>query len=292
MPRLHLVDATYELFRAWFAVPSTRAPDGREVGATRGVLGTLQKLVQTEGATHVACATDHVVRSFRNGLYDGYKTEAGVPEDLMSQFHLVEDGIRALGLVVWPMVEFEADDALAAGAHRFAAEVEQVLIATPDKDLAQSVRGDHVIMLDRRRNTTMNEEGVRAKFGVPPASIADWLALVGDSADGYPGLPGWGEKSAARVLCVFGAIEAIPERTKDWPADLTRAVRGADRLAATLAERKTEALLYKTLATLRVDVPLTETLDDLEYKGTPPIFREFCATIGANGLVDRVARWS
>jgi len=289
MPRVHLVDATYELFRAWFAVPSSTAPDGREVGATRGVLGTLLKLVQVEGATHLACATDHVIRSFRNQLYDGYKTEAGVPEDLLKQFPLVEEAIRALGIVVWPMVEFEADDALAAGAHRFADAAAQVIIATPDKDLAQCVRGEHVVMLDRRRNVTMNEDGVRAKYGVPPASIADWLALMGDSADGYPGLPGWGEKSAARVLNVFGSIERIPDKAKDWPPNL---VRGADRLAATLAERKTEALLYKELATLRIDVPLTETLDDLEYKGTPAAFHAFCEKIGYGALTERVLRWA
>ncbi|WP_394823901.1 5'-3' exonuclease H3TH domain-containing protein [Pendulispora albinea] len=288
MPRVHLVDATYELFRAWFAVPSSRLPDGTEVGATRGVLGTLIKLVQNEGATHVACATDHVIRSFRNALYDGYKTESGVPAELLSQFPLVEEGIRALGLVVWPMVEFEADDALASGAKRFAPEAEQVLLATPDKDLAQCVRGQHVVMLDRRRNTVLDEDAVRAKYGVLPASIADWLALVGDAADGYPGLAGWGEKSAARVLEVFGSIERIPESSKDWPANL---VRGADRLATTLAASKAEALLYKQLALLRTDVPLTETLDDLEYKGTPPEFRAFCAKIGAEGLPERIARW-
>jgi 5'-3' exonuclease len=289
MPRVHLIDATYELFRAWFAVPSSRAPGGAEVGATRGVLATLIKLVQSEGATHVACATDHVVRSFRNDLYAGYKTEAGVPADLLAQFNLVEEGMRALGLVVWPMVEFEADDALATGARRFADQAEQVLVASPDKDLAQCVRGERVVMLDRKKNAVMNEDGVRAKYGVPPAAIADWLALVGDAADGYPGLPGWGEKSAARVLDAFGAIERIPERAADWPPNL---VRGADRLAATLAERKDEALLYKKLATLRTDVPLTETLADLEYRGTPAAFRAFCEQIGAGDLARRVSRWA
>ncbi len=287
-PNVHLIDATYELFRAWFAVPPSKAPDGMEVGATRGVLGTLLKLVQTEGATHVACATDHVVRSFRNDLYSGYKTEIGVAAELLNQFPLVEEGIRALGMVVWPMVEFEADDALAAGAARYADQAERVFIATPDKDLAQCVRGDQVVMLDRRRNTIMNEEGVRAKYGVLPRSIADWLALVGDTADGYPGLPGWGEKGAAKVLEVYGAIELIPERARDWPPNL---VRGADRLAATLASHKEEALLYKQLATLRTDVPITETLDDLEYKGAPDALRTFCEKIGYSGFVDRVARW-
>ena len=288
MPQLHLVDATYELFRAWFAVPPSKAPDGTEVGATRGVLSTLLKLVQTDGATHVACATDHVVRSFRNDLYDGYKTGEGVDLALLKQFPLIEEAIRALGLVVWPMVEFEADDGLAAGAAQFADQFDKVFIATPDKDLAQCVRGDHVVMLDRRRDLVMNEEGVRAKYGVLPASIADWLALVGDTADGYPGLPGWGEKTAARVLEVYKRIEAIPASAKDWPPGL---VRGADRLAATLTSRKDEALLYKRLATLRTDVPITETKDDLEYRGATPALRAFCAKIGYSGFVDRVARW-
>src|SRR5262245_50051607 len=228
------------------------APDGRDVGATRGVLSTLLHLCRSEGATHVACATDHVVRSFRNDLYAGYKTEAGVPEDLLAQFPLVEQAMAALGMVVWPMTEFEADDALAAGAARFADQAEQVVIASPDKDLAQCVRGEHVVMLDRRRKRTLDEAAVRARFGVPPRSIPDWLALVGDAADGYPGLPGWGERSAAAVLSRYGTIEAVPASASEWTVPL----RGADRLAATLRERRDEALLYKRLATLREDVPL------------------------------------
>jgi 5'-3' exonuclease len=286
-PKVHLVDATYELFRAWFAVPPAKGRDGREVGATRGVLSTLLRLCQEEGATHVACATDHVIRSFRNELYAGYKTELGVPEDLLAQFPLVEEGMAALGLVVWPMVEFEADDALAAGAARFAAEAEQVVIATPDKDLAQCVRARHVVMLDRRRKTLLDEDGVRAKFGVSPSSIPDWLALVGDSADGYPGLPGWGERSAAAVLSRYGTIEAIPPRASAWNV----AVRGADRLAATLAERRDEALLYKRLATLREDVPLRESLEDLEWRGARPELRGFCERIGFEDFAARVRRW-
>jgi 5'-3' exonuclease len=287
MPKVHLVDATYELFRAWFAVPSKKAPDGREVGATRGVLFTLLYLCRDEGATHVACATDHVVRSFRNELYPGYKTELGVPEDLLAQFPLVEEAMAAAGFVVWPMIEFEADDALAAGAARFADQAEQVVIATPDKDLAQCVRGQQVVMLDRRRKKTMDEDGVRAKFGVPPKSIADWLALVGDSADGYPGLPGWGERSAAVVLSKYGRIEDIPDSARAWEVS----VRGADRLAATLVERRQEALLYKRLATLREDVPLKESLEDLEWRGTRPEFRAFCERLGLDGLPQRVHRW-
>jgi 5'-3' exonuclease len=285
--RIHLVDATYELFRAYFGAPPATAPDGREVGATRGVLATLLYLCQEEGATHVACATDQVVRSFRNDLYAGYKTDEGVPEDLLAQFPLVEVAMAALGLVVWPMVEFEADDALAAGAARFADCAEQVVLATPDKDLAQCVRGERVVMLDRRRKITLDEAGVRAKFGVAPRSIPDWLALVGDSSDGYPGLPGWGERSAAAVLDRYGAIEAIPGSAAKW----TVQVRGAERLAATLAERRDEALLYKRLATLREDVPLAESAGDLEWRGARGDLRDFCKDIGYEEFLTRVRHW-
>ena len=286
-PKVHLVDATYELFRAFFAVPSARTPDGREAGATRGVMSTLLHLCQAEGATHVACATDHVIRSFRNDLYAGYKTEEGVPAELLAQFPLAEEAMAALGLVVWPMVEFEADDALATGAARFAAEAEQVVLATPDKDLAQCVRGREVVMLDRRRKIELDEEGVRAKFGVAPRSIPDWLALVGDSADGYPGLPGWGERSAASVLARYGRLEAIPPDPSAWSVK----VRGAERLAATLAERREEALLYRRLATLREDVPLHESLGDLEWRGARPELRDFCRRIGFDDFTRRVRRW-
>jgi len=286
-PKVHLVDATYELFRAWFALPPSKAPDGREVAATRGVMSTLLRLCREEGATHVACATDHVVRSFRNELYAGYKTEIGVPEDLLAQFPLVEEGMLALGMVVWPMTEFEADDALAAGAARLAGRAEQVIIASPDKDLAQCVRGQRVVLLDRRRKQTLDEEGVRAKFGVPPRSMPDWLALVGDSADGYPGLPGWGERSAAVVLSQYGTIEAVPASASAW----TVQVRGADRLAATLVERRDEALLYKRLATLREDVPLTESIEDLEWRGAGAELRDFCTRIGFDEFAQRVHRW-
>ena len=284
---MHLVDATYELFRAWFALPSARAPDGREVAATRGVMSTLLRLCRDEGATHVACATDHVVRSFRNELYAGYKTEIGVPEDLLAQFPLVEEAMAALGAVVWPMTEFEADDALAAGAARFADRAEQVVIASPDKDLAQCVSGRRVVMLDRRRGSTLDEDGVRAKFGVAPRSIPDWLALVGDAADGYPGLPGWGARSAAAVLSCYGTLEAVPASASAW----TVKVRGADRLAAALAERRDEALLYKRLATLREDVPLAESLEDLAWRGARPELRAFCSRIGFDAFPERVHRW-
>ena len=249
---------------------------------------TLLYLCREEGATHVACATDHVIRSFRNRLYAGYKTEAGVPDDLLAQFPLVEEAMRALGFVVWPMVEFEADDAIATAAARYAGDAEQVLLATPDKDMAQCVRGTRVVMLDRRRKQLLDEEGVRAKFGVLPASIADWLALVGDAADGYPGLPGWGARSAAAVLARYGRIEDVPARASQWDVR----VRGAERLAATLVERREEALLYKTLATLREDVPLAESLAALEWQGARPELREFCESIGYEGLIERVHRWA
>ena len=288
MPRVHLVDATYELFRFWFAHPSRKAPDGREVGAVRGLLSTLIVLCRDEGATHVACATDHVVRSFRNDLYDGYKTEVGVPNDLLAQFPLAERAMRALGFVVWPMVEFEADDALAAGAVKFSAEADQVILATVDKDLAQCVQGERVVMLDRRRRKILDERGVLDKFGVLPASIPDWLALVGDAADGYPGLPGWGERSAAAVLRDYGTIEAIPHDVSAWSAR----VRGADRLAETLRERMDEALLYKQLATLRTDAPVPESLDELAWRGATPALRDLTKELGFPDLCARVPRWA
>ena len=254
----------------------------------RGLLTTLLMLVRDEGATHVACATDHVVRSFRNDLYDGYKTEIGVPQDLLAQFPLAEEAMRALGLVVWPMVEFEADDALAAGAAKFAADVDQVVIATVDKDLAQCVQGDRVVMLDRRRKKLLDEAGVLAKFGVLPASIPDWLALVGDSADGYPGLPGWGERSASALLREYGTIEAIPREAASWSVQ----VRGAERLAETLREFKREAQLYKQLATLRTDAPVPESLDDLAWRGATPALRNLTKELGFPDLCARVPRWT
>jgi 5'-3' exonuclease len=274
--RIHLVDATYELFRHYFAVPG-------KLGAVRGVLSTLLQLLR-EGATHVGGATDTVIRSFRNDLYAGYKTEEGVPADLLAQFPLVEEGMRALGVVVWGMVEFEADDALATAAARFAPEAERVYICTPDKDLAQCV-GGNVVLLDRRNRREYDVAGVTAKFGVGPASIPDYLALVGDSADGYPGIPGFGPKTAALVLGAYGTIEQIP--AGGWRV----AVRGADRLSATLAERRDEALLYKRLATLRRDAPVGETLADLEWRGARPELVDFCARLGIEDVVPRVHKW-
>jgi 5'-3' exonuclease len=263
MTRVHLVDGTYELFRSFYGAPSAKAPDGREVGATRGLLRSLAALVTKEGATHVGIAFDHVIESFRNDLYAGYKTGDGIDPDLWAQFPLAERAAAALGLVVWPMVNFEADDALATAAHKFADQVEQVVIASPDKDLTQCVRGQRVVCADRMRKNTLDEGGVQNKFGVTPRSIPDWLALVGDSADGYPGLPRWGAKSASIVLARWEHLERIPEQASAWEVG----VRGAETLAATLRAGRKEAELYRTLATLRTDVPLAESLDDLRWRG-------------------------
>jgi 5'-3' exonuclease len=265
---VHLVDGTYELFRAHFGAPPATAPDGREVGATRGLVRSLRALLKEEGVTHVAVAFDQVIESFRNRLFPGYKTAEGVPPELLAQFPLAEQAARALGLVVWPMVEFEADDALASGAARFAGApgVERVFLCTPDKDLAQCVRGREVVGLDRMRRKVLDEAGVREKFGVSPGSIPDWLALVGDSADGIPGLDRWGEKSAAAVLARWGRLEAIPDDAAAWEVP----VRGAARLAESLRAGRTEALLYRTLATVRTDVPLEEELEALRWRGERP----------------------
>ena len=262
---VHLVDGTYELFRAHFGAPPAAGAGGREVGATRGLLRSLRALLREEGVTHVAVAFDHVIESFRNRIFPGYKTAAGVPEELLAQFPLAEEAARALGLVVWPMVEFEADDALATAAARFAEvpEVERVLVCTPDKDLAQCVRGTRVVGFDRMRRRLLDEEAVRARFGVAPSSIPDWLALVGDSADGIPGVPRWGERSASAVLARFGRLESIPNSEDGWDVS----VRGAARLAESLRAHREQALLYRTLATLRTDVPLAEGLDDLRWRG-------------------------
>jgi 5'-3' exonuclease len=263
--RVHLVDGTFELFRCYFGAPQALAPNGREVGAVRGLLRTLLSLLREDGVSHVACAFDHVIESFRNGLFAGYKTSDGVPEELLAQFPLAERAAAALGVVVWPMVEFEADDALATAAARWAndAVVEQVVVCTPDKDMAQCVRGSRVICHDRMRRRLLDEAAVVAKFGVPPGSIPDWLALVGDDADGIPGIPGWGAKSSSLVLARYGRIEAIPDDPARWDV----AVRGAPSLARALAERRDEAALYKRLATLREDVPLAEEIVDLLWCG-------------------------
>jgi 5'-3' exonuclease len=287
--KLHLLDATYELFRAYFGVDKARAPDGREVGAVGGLIGTTLSLLREKDVTHLGAATDHVIRSFRNDLYEDYKTEEGVPEDLMAQFPLAERALEAIGVVVWPMEEFEADDALATAVERFADEVEEVVICTPDKDLAQCVDGTTIVQRDRRRRITYDEDGVREKYGVSPVSIPDWLALVGDSSDGYPGLPGWGEKSASTVLARWQHIERIPPDPKAWEV----AVRGADRLASTLRDRMSDAMLFRKLATLRRDVPLPQTLDDLRWKGVPrERWLALCDELGFEAQKERPHRWA
>jgi 5'-3' exonuclease len=282
--RVHLVDATYELFRSYFGAPPKTAPDGREVGAVRGLMSTLLYLLREEGATHVGCATDHVIRSFRNELWPYYKTEEGIAPDLWAQFPLAEDAMRALGFVVWPMVEFEADDALAAATAKFTSACEQVVICTVDKDLAQCVDDTHVILSDRRRKQTLDQAGVVAKFGVEPKQIPDFLALVGDTSDGYPGLPGFGAKGAAAIVRAFGSIEQIPLDVTTWPKEL----RGAARLAATFAESRDAALLFKKLATLRADAPIPESLDDLRWRGPRPELEAFCKALGSTDILARV----
>jgi 5'-3' exonuclease len=288
--RIHLVDGTYELFRAYFGAPKATARTGIEVGATRGILRSLFALLREPGVTHVACAFDHVIESFRNDLFTGYKSSEGVPPDLLAQFSLAERAAHALGIVVWPMVEFEADDAIAAAAVRWRNDpgVEQVVLCTPDKDMAQCVRGSRVVCLDRLRRRVLDEAGVIGKFGVPPESIPDWLALVGDAADGYPGVPRWGSKSASAVLAVYGHLESIPDRDAEWHVS----VRGAPALAASLREHREEAYLYRGLATLRADVPLAEELDDLRWQGARrPELTELCRDIEDTDFVERVTLW-
>ena len=281
---VHLVDGTYELFRHYFVVPSAKDADGAEVGAVRGVLSSVLSLLDG-GATHVAVATDHVIESFRNQLWQGYKTGEGIELELVAQFHPLEDALASMGVVVLPMVEFEADDALASGAARAAADprVARVFICTPDKDLAQAVTGTRVVQLDRRAGVTRDEQGVREKFGVPPASIPDYLGLVGDAADGYPGLPGWGAKSAATVLARYGHLERVPTRAEDW--DVT--VRSAKKLAATLAEYLELARLFRELATLRTDAPVFASVDELRWTGPRPDFFKLCARLDAGTIFKR-----
>lgn len=287
--KIYLVDGTYELFRHHFGAPPKRAPDGREVGATLGLLRSLLALITRPDTAYVACAFDHVIQSFRNDLYPGYKTGAGVDPNLIAQFPLAEEAVSALGLVVWSMVEFEADDAIATATARFKDEpvVEQVVICSPDKDLAQLVSGSQVVCWDRRREIILDEAGVLEKFGVLPASIPDWLALVGDSADGYPGIPGWGAKSAATVLSRYSHLESIPDRPEEWGLGLSRAAR----LAESLAQHRDDALLFKQLATLRVDVPLREQPGDLEWQGAHERLKAVCYQLGDEHFPMRVSRW-
>lgn len=275
---VHLIDGTYELFRYFYAMPSALDADGREVGAIRGVVGSILGMLNRD-ATHVAVATDHVIESFRNRLWPGYKTSAGVDPDLLAQFHPLEEALRALGVAVWPMIEYEADDALAAAATRAALDpnVERVIICTPDKDLGQCVRGSRIVQLDRRRNITRDEPAIVAKFGVKPTSIPDYLALVGDAADGYPGLPGWGAKSTAAVLAKFEHLEAIPPDSRDWRVNAANAAA----LAATLQRERDRAFLFRDLATLRINIPLFETVEELRWTGPTPAFADIGARLDA-----------
>jgi 5'-3' exonuclease len=266
---VHLVDGTYELFRHFHAVPPARDATGQEIGAVRGVVGSIRGMLN-QGATHIGVATDHVIESFRNDLWPGYKTGEGIEPDLLSQFPLLEEALTALGVVIWPMVEYEADDALASAAVKAAADprVGQVRICTPDKDLAQCVSGTRIVQEDRLRRTIRDEAGVAVKFGVPPASIPDYLALVGDSSDGYPGLSGWGAKSAAAVLAKFGHIESIPVDWRGWGVNVARP--GA--LSSTLENNRSLAMLFRDLATLRTDVAVFASVDDLQWRGPTPAF--------------------
>jgi len=286
--KIHLVDGTYELFRSYFGAPPKKGPDGREVGATIGLLRSLFMLVSTPGITHVACAFDHVIESFRNDLFTRYKTSAGVDARLLAQFPIAERAVAALGIVVWPMVEFEADDALATAASRFKDQsgVQQIVICSPDKDLAQAVSGVSVICWDRRRDIFLDDEGVIEKFRVRPHSIPDWLALVGDAADGLPGIPAWGAKSASAVLSRFDHLESIPED----PSQLGLPLGRASRIVESLAAHREEAFLYRRLATLRDDVPLEEELADLEWRGARAEFMEVCLELGDDGLAKRVTK--
>jgi 5'-3' exonuclease len=286
---LHVLDATYEVFRAFFGRPARTAPDGAEVGATLGVIETTLSLLRQPEVTHVAAATDTIIRSFRNELFAGYKTEEGMPSELLAQFPLMERALECIGVVTWGMIEFEADDAMATAALRWADDVEQVVLLSPDKDLAQCVIGDRVVCYDRRRQILIDEQGVVAKFGVQPESIPDYLALVGDAADGVPGIPGWGPRSASALLTRFGRVDRIPDDPGRWDVQ----VRGAERLAASLAERREEVTLYRTLTTLRRDVPLAESLDDLEWRGVPrTLFLELCDELGFDDVRTRPHRWA
>lgn len=288
--QVHLVDGTYELFRCYFGAPPARNAAGQEVGATRGLLRSLLSWLRSGTVTHMACAFDHVIESFRNDMFVGYKTGEGIDPELFAQFELAERAVAALGVTVWSMVEFEADDALAAGAHKYAADpaVEQVLLCSPDKDLAQCVKGNRIVCFDRHRQILLDENGVREKFGVKPVSIPDLLALVGDAADGIPGLERWGMKSAGTVLAMYEAIDCIPDDAKEW----TVKVRGADSLAQSLVQGRKEARLYRQLATLRTDVPLKENLTEIAWKGADrDALEAICAEIGDLGLLARVERW-
>lgn len=281
---VHLIDGTYELFRHFFAVPPVADVNGQEIGAVRGVLHSVLSMIE-RGATHIGVATDHVVESFRNELYPGYKTSEGVAPELLSQFPILEEALEAMGVVVWPMVYFEADDALAAAAAKSAHDdrVGKIIICTPDKDLSQCVVGARVVQLDRRRDALRDEAGVIAKFGVMPESIPDYLAVVGDSADGFPGVPGWGQKSAALVLSRYPHLEDIPKVFRHWHPS----IRSAERLSVSLFSSWSDALLFRTLATLRLDVPVFDTVDDLRWNGPRESFEEACRRMKSPDLLSR-----
>ncbi len=283
---IHLIDGTYELFRHYYAVPHARDAEGCEVGAVRGVLASLLGMMKA-GATHIAVATDHVIESFRNPLWAGYKTGEGIDPDLLAQFPLLEEVLAAAGIVVWPMVEFEADDALASAAFAAAQnpQVDRVVICTPDKDLAQCVRGTRVVQLNRRTNAISDEDGVIQKFGVRPESIPDYLGLVGDAADGYPGLPGWGAKSTAAVLAKFVHLESIPHDSRAWQVNAAH----AGSLAATLVNHWDEALLFRTLATLRTDIALFDDVERLRWNGPTPGFEAIGKRLDA-AVTEKTAR--
>jgi len=285
---VHLVDGTYELFRQFFGQPSRVAEDGEEIGAARGVIVSILSMF-ADGATHLGVATDHVIESFRNDLWAGYKTGAGIEPTLWSQFPILEEALVALGVVVWPMVELEADDALASAAAVAEADqsVGRVIICTPDKDLAQCVIGDRVVQLDRRSGTISGENGVWAKFGVAPRSIPDWLALVGDSADGFPGLAGWGKRSASTVLAHYGNFDEVPDRVADWDATVRQSVRGAAKLAERLADERRQAELFRVLATLRLDPTLLDSVASLEWRGPTDHFEAVCRHFRDPALAER-----
>lgn len=290
--KIHLIDGTYELFRNHFGAPPKKAPDGHEVGATLGLIRSLLMLLQSGDVTHIGVAFDHVIESFRNDLYAGYKTGDSVDPNLLAQFPLAEKAVAALGVVVWPMVEFEADDAIGTATARFKKNksVEQIIIGSPDKDLAQLVSGDRIVCWDRRRETIINEAGVIEKFGVSPQSMPDWLGVVGDSADGFPGIPGWGAKSASAVLTQYKQLEAIPKDSAKWKVGSISPGRAAS-LVESLTQNWEEALLFRKLATIRTDVPLQETLNDLKWRGAREDFKEFCKNLGDEKIPTRVQKW-
>ncbi len=290
--KIHLIDGTYELFRNHFGAPPRKSPDGREVGATLGLLRSMLMLLTSPGVTHVGVAFDHVIESFRNDLYTGYKTGEGVDANLLVQFPLAEEALSALGVVVWPMVEFEADDAIASAVKRFkkSKSVEQIVIGSPDKDLSQLVSGDRIVCWDRRREIVIDEAGVVEKFGVAPESIPDWLAVVGDSADGYPGISGWGAKSASAVLSQYRHLEDIPHDYDQWQVGTISSGRAAS-LAQSLSSHWEEALLFRKLAMLREDVPLQEKPADLKWQGADPRLKEFCLSLGEEKFATRVPKW-